>query len=117
MSSFILFYKFNFVAFANKKEDLPDYIEGKKYTIFENNFDFSSFWDKFLNNDSDDNNAVIIYPNNIKNAIRECLKRFSLIKAAGGIVRNNDNKHLLILRNNRWDLPKGKAEKGLFQAD
>lgn len=43
------------------------------------------------------------------------LKRFSKcfkeITAAGGVVRNNDNKILMIFRHNRWDLPKGKIEK------
>ena len=33
-----------------------------------------------------------------------------LIKAAGGIVLNNENQVLMILRNGKWDLPKGKLE-------
>lgn len=35
-----------------------------------------------------------------------------LIKAAGGIVSNETNKYLFIFRNGKWDLPKGKIEKG-----
>ena len=39
------------------------------------------------------------------------LKRmFIYIKAAGGIVEEPDGKLLLITRNNRYDLPKGKVE-------
>lgn len=34
------------------------------------------------------------------------------IKAAGGIVRNEANEYLFIFRNGKWDLPKGKIEKG-----
>ena len=34
------------------------------------------------------------------------------IKAAGGIVRNKENEYLFIFRNGKWDLPKGKIEKG-----
>ena len=34
------------------------------------------------------------------------------IMAAGGLVYNNSNLWLFIHRNNKWDLPKGKAEKG-----
>lgn len=34
-----------------------------------------------------------------------------LIEAAGGAVRNKDGKLLLIFRDGKWDLPKGKIEK------
>lgn len=37
---------------------------------------------------------------------------FNLIEAAGGLVRNSKNEYLFIFRNNKWDLPKGKIEKG-----
>ena len=34
------------------------------------------------------------------------------IKAGGGIVYNRDGKVLMIKRHGKWDLPKGKKEKG-----
>lgn len=37
---------------------------------------------------------------------------FKIIEAAGGLVRNSENKILFIFRNDKWDLPKGKIEKG-----
>ncbi len=37
---------------------------------------------------------------------------FKLIKTAGGIVSNDNNEKLFIYRLDRWDLPKGKIEKG-----
>ncbi len=37
---------------------------------------------------------------------------FKIIYAAGGIVKNADGKYLFMIRNNLWDLPKGKAEGG-----
>jgi len=37
---------------------------------------------------------------------------FALINAAGGLVSNSENKLLCIHRWGKWDLPKGKAEKG-----
>ncbi len=40
---------------------------------------------------------------------QEC---FKLIEAAGGLVKNNRAELLLIFRLERWDLPKGKIEKG-----
>ncbi|MCZ2222418.1 MAG: NUDIX domain-containing protein [Chitinophagales bacterium] len=35
-----------------------------------------------------------------------------LIVAAGGLVTNNKNELLLIFRRKKWDLPKGKLDKG-----
>jgi 8-oxo-dGTP pyrophosphatase MutT (NUDIX family) len=37
---------------------------------------------------------------------------FTLITAAGGIVENENKDILLIFRRGKWDLPKGKLDKG-----
>ena len=37
---------------------------------------------------------------------------YTLIEAAGGLVYNYDNQLLMIFRNDKWDLPKGKLEVG-----
>jgi 8-oxo-dGTP pyrophosphatase MutT (NUDIX family) len=39
-------------------------------------------------------------------------KHFTVIDAAGGIVQNADKEILFICRLGKWDLPKGKLEKG-----
>ena len=39
-------------------------------------------------------------------------KRFTLVLAAGGLVKNEKGEFLLIFRRGKWDLPKGKADKG-----
>lgn len=48
--------------------------------------------------------------------IDETWKTFSelymILEAAGGIVINDKNCLLMIFRNGKWDLPKGKIEKG-----
>lgn len=43
---------------------------------------------------------------------RKIKKSFKIVRAAGGIVRNEENKILFIFRNGKWDLPKGKLDKG-----
>jgi 8-oxo-dGTP pyrophosphatase MutT (NUDIX family) len=43
---------------------------------------------------------------------KELKKKFKLIRAAGGIVFNEDGELLLIKRLGKWDLPKGKIEPG-----
>jgi 8-oxo-dGTP pyrophosphatase MutT (NUDIX family) len=39
-------------------------------------------------------------------------KKFTLVKAAGGLVQNDAGSILLIFRRGKWDLPKGKLDKG-----
>jgi len=47
------------------------------------------------------------------NQVKSLFKReFKIIDAAGGVVRNNKDKALLIYRLKKWDLPKGKLDKG-----
>lgn len=36
---------------------------------------------------------------------------FKVLEAAGGVVRNEQNQILVIFRNDKWDLPKGKIDK------
>ena len=38
-------------------------------------------------------------------------KKFSLITAAGGLVKNEKDEILMIFRRGKWDLPKGKMDK------
>jgi len=39
-------------------------------------------------------------------------KTVQVIRAAGGLVRNERKEYLFIYRSDKWDLPKGKIEKG-----
>lgn len=39
-------------------------------------------------------------------------KKFTLVTAAGGLVQNEKKEYLLIFRRGKWDLPKGKLDKG-----
>lgn len=39
-------------------------------------------------------------------------KNYIMVKAAGGIVENSDGDRLIMTRNDRFDLPKGKVEQG-----
>jgi 8-oxo-dGTP pyrophosphatase MutT (NUDIX family) len=49
---------------------------------------------------------------NAKSYIKKLTANITLIEAAGGIVKNENGEYLFIFRNNKWDLPKGKIEKG-----
>ena len=49
---------------------------------------------------------------NKKEVTKYLKKKFKVIKAAGGIVQNREKKILFIYRLGKWDLPKGKKDKG-----
>ena len=57
-----------------------------------------------------------VYINNSPEIITDNWESFcadyTLIEAAGGLVYNLDNQLLMIFRNGKWDLPKGKLEVG-----
>ena len=44
--------------------------------------------------------------------LKKITKSVPLIEAAGGLVKNKTGEYLFIYRNDKWDLPKGKLEKG-----
>ncbi len=47
-----------------------------------------------------------------KRLFKKFIKQFKVIEAAGGIVYNEKQQILIIKRLGKWDLPKGKIEKG-----
>ena len=55
---------------------------------------------------------VVIYGHNAKRIMREFSSLFRNIKAAGGVVFNDNNEFIGIFRRGKNDLPKGKMEKG-----
>jgi len=55
--------------------------------------------------------AYIYHPNH-EEILKKFTKKIPLEVAAGGVVANKEGKVLFIFRNNKWDLPKGKLEKG-----
>ncbi len=57
------------------------------------------------------NNQIIFYEN-LEFLMHDFSSHFKVITAGGGLVLNPQNNILFIYRNNCWDLPKGKAEKG-----
>ena len=56
-------------------------------------------------------NLIIKSANKFTEACKAFNSIFTHIKAAGGIVRNQDDEYLFIKRFGIWDLPKGKLHK------
>ena len=55
---------------------------------------------------------VYYYHENEKLLLTTFSAAFKIIEAAGGLVKNHKGEYLFIYRNGKWDLPKGKLEKG-----
>ena len=53
----------------------------------------------------------LIHPK-VQKLFNRVAANFKKINAAGGLVFNPDGELLMIYRRNRWDLPKGKVDKG-----
>lgn len=60
----------------------------------------------------EDFHAGIIWNEDLEKLKKSFFKLFKNITAAGGIVENEKNEVLLIFRRGKWDLPKGKLDKG-----
>lgn len=56
--------------------------------------------------------SVTFVVNDKKAAKKRVRSYFKVISAGGGVVYNKDNRVLLMKRLGKWDLPKGKADKG-----
>jgi ADP-ribose pyrophosphatase YjhB (NUDIX family) len=89
----------------------PDNSLGNVFTLDDNAIDYAitSLAKKVLET------AYIFEPGN------DILDKFSskipMIVAAGGLVKNKKGKVLFILREGKWDLPKGKLDKGESMED
>lgn len=57
-------------------------------------------------------NEIYFFNENLHYLFNYFSAMFRIIEAAGGLVQNNKGDYLFIFRNGKWDLPKGKIEKG-----
>ena len=56
--------------------------------------------------------AGIFLHSNLEELRKAFWKKFLLVKAGGGLVRNGEGRYLFMLRRGVWDLPKGKLDPG-----
>ena len=56
--------------------------------------------------------AGVFFHANLEELKKAFFKKFTIVQAAGGLVRNENDEILLIFRRGKWDLPKGKLDKG-----
>ena len=56
--------------------------------------------------------AGVFFHHNLEELKKAFYKKFTIVVAAGGLVQNEKKEILLIFRRGKWDLPKGKLDKG-----
>ncbi len=109
MQMYKVFFKDRIILLSNNKEN-------KTNNVFSHIFEYSTpdklkeFVLDFQNRKMKGN--AFIYHSNIDELKQEFDKCFRIIAAAGGVVYNSNDEILFIFRNEKWDLPKGKIEKG-----
>ena len=97
-------------VFANR---LPIVLTSKaKYLSNKNTFLLSSLEiDEILKKLRKHKKIYLFFPKK-KDLIKEFKSKIKTIYASGGIVKNKKSEILFIFRRGKWDLPKGKADKG-----
>ncbi|SOD14547.1 NUDIX domain-containing protein [Pedobacter xixiisoli] len=88
--------------------ELPAQIE-KIQQIEVEGFGFESF---YKNLKSSKKKNYLLLTKNPDAVFKKIKKDLTVIKAAGGLVANAKGEFLFIFRNKKWDLPKGKVDKG-----
>ena len=56
--------------------------------------------------------AGIFYHSKLEDLKKAFWKKFTLVEAGGGLVQNEKKEILFMFRRKKWDLPKGKLDKG-----
>ena len=58
--------------------------------------------------------SLYLFSDNEEDLLDTIKSCYTIVEAAGGVVKRADGKMLAIFRQGKWDLPKGKIEKGEF---
>ena len=70
-------------------------------------FDFEIFYQRLKNSPF---SSFYLQTSDVEKTFKSIKNSLRVIEAAGGLVKNEDEKFLFIKRNGKWDLPKGKLE-------
>ncbi len=72
-----------------------------------------SVWEHFLSWAEDEKaEDMLLITGDPEKSFADLIGHFKVIDAAGGVVENHKGEVLMIFRLGKWDLPKGKSDKG-----
>lgn len=89
-------------------DSAPDY-NGDVSQLTAANFNFPTFYKQISGVSG---KSYLLLDQDPEAVFKSIKKSCVIIKAAGGLVSSDKDNYLFIFRNKRWDLPKGKVEKG-----
>ena len=102
---FAIYYLDNRLVITENKEKYPDavpvFTQDKRALV--------NFAEEWINNEN--RQDAVLYGYEAQKMFHHLEKYFKYVEAAGGVVRNTENRLLFIRRWNIWDLPKGKVDK------
>ena len=96
-------------------QDIPIYLTDNLNNSSKNNFfryEKQVVRSVLKSTQTGESDAIYLYHSDLKELWRKFKQNFIIEKAAGGLIRNDKEDTLFIYRLNRWDLPKGKIERG-----
>jgi 8-oxo-dGTP pyrophosphatase MutT (NUDIX family) len=81
-------------------------------TIFMDEFDAPSIKTIIFEMQQPKVHAGVFLHSNLDELKKAIWKKFTIIQAAGGVIKNEQDEILMIFRKGKWDLPKGKLDEG-----
>jgi 8-oxo-(d)GTP phosphatase len=103
-----VFFNASFIGFSNKSEH--DINPGSNIIPYQNFYQIQN-WLADAEVSEKPTNTVLLHPKP-ELLWQEFKVLFNKVEAAGGLVQNKNDEFLFIYRKGKWDLPKGKIDKG-----
>lgn len=111
MQNYIIFNKYNKISITKTLSKIEKNPNDLLITCNSNNLSNYNFT-PFFNNDYKHNVFILCDDISTEEVFSFAIKDLKFVKAAGGIVINEQNEILFMYRNKVWDLPKGHWEEG-----
>jgi 8-oxo-dGTP pyrophosphatase MutT (NUDIX family) len=102
-----VFFNNSFLVIANKNEADKNQLDA---TPFKNEKQFIDWLATAQNNATSETKCFTT--DNTEETFKLFASKFRIIEAAGGLVENSEENYLMIFRRGKWDMAKGKIDKG-----
>ena len=108
-NTYKVYFNERLIGISNNMDTCSKRLNSTIYKVIKN-FDISAIIKQFLSNEH--LLELWLCAEEPKAVFDALCALFTRVEAAGGLVRNISGDILMIYRNGRWDLPKGKRDKG-----
>jgi hypothetical protein len=112
MNTVSVYFEEKLIVFTSKLVSYLKTLKKDESFLCGNTLDANSFVDSFKGLLKSKNKKILIFEGPVLLNLNKFSSCFKEIKAAGGLIKSIKNDFLFIYRLQKWDLPKGKIEKG-----